>query len=301
MQETEFIWFDGKLIPWNKAKIHVLSHTLHYGGGAFEGIRFYETSKGPAIFRLKDHVLRLLYSAKALHMKLDYTEEEITDAIIQTVRVNKIKEGYIRPLIFYGYHKMGLNPIGNPVELVIACWPWGAYLAHESVNIKTSSYIRIHPDSTIVNAKLCGHYVNSMLASLELEGTSYDEALLLDDKGYISEGPGENIFFIKDNVLSTPQKGTILPGITRDSVIQFSEDLNLGLVETNITLEDAFNSEEAFFTGTAAEITPIHSIDDKAIGNGQCQVSKKIRSLYADIVRGKNEKYAHYLTWINDY
>ncbi len=300
MQKTESIWYNGKLVPWDEAKIHVLTHGLHYGSGAFEGIRFYETSKGPAIFKLKEHVARLIFSASVLRMALPYTEEQITAAIIEVVRSNKVKEGYIRPILYYGYGKMGVNPTGCPVDLAIACWPWGAYLPHDAVDIKTSHYIRIHPDSTEVSAKLCGHYINSLLASVDLQGTHYHEALLLDSAGYISEGVGENFFMMKEGILYTPKLGTILPGITRATVIQLAKDWGLEVIEQDLLLTEAYAADEAFFTGTAVEITPIRSIDDKLIGKEQPGViSTKVKLAYSDIVRGKNPAYQKNLTYID--
>jgi len=299
MQTTEFIWQDGKLVPWADAKVHVLTHTLHYGGGAFEGIRFYKTDKGPAIFRLNAHVERLFYSASALKMAVPYTKEQVTEAIINVVRVNKLEEGYIRPLLFYGYGKMGVNPVGSPVEFTIACWPWGAYLPHESAKVKISRYIRIHPDSSIVDAKLCGHYLNGILASLELQGTDYDEALLLDAKGYISEGVGENFFIIKDNVIYTPHLGTILAGITRETIFKLAKRAGIKVVEADIKPAEAYAAGEAFFTGTAAEVTPIRSIDDKVLNGGAIgPVSALIKSTYANVVRGKDPEFLDYLTYV---
>ncbi|EKD74550.1 MAG: hypothetical protein ACD_44C00405G0001 [uncultured bacterium] len=299
MQETESIWFNGKLVGWQDAKIHVLTHTLHYGGGAWEGIRFYKTDKGPAIFRLSDHVARLFYSAGVLKMPVPYSKEEITQAIIDVVRVNKLEEGYIRPIAFYGYTNMGVNPRGNPIQLAIACWPWGTYLKHKIVNIKTSKYIRIHPGSTVIDAKLSGHYLNGILASLELEGTSYDEALFLDSHGKISEGAGENFFFVKNNILSTPPRGTMLPGITRNTATQIADYLKIEFTEKELNLEEAYQVDEAFFTGTAAEITPIRSIDDHLIGQGEEGViTAKIKKTFLDIVHGRNTDFIKFLTFI---
>ena len=299
MQTTELIWKNGELVPWADAKIHVLSHTLHYGGGAFEGIRFYNTSQGPAIFRLNDHVDRLFSSASALKMSMPYSKETVIEAIKDVVRMNKLPSGYIRPIVFYGYSKMGVNPVGNPVELVIACWPWGAYLPHDSIDIKTSSYIRIHPDSTIVDAKLCGHYVNSILASLELQGTHYHEAIFLDSKGLITEGVGENFFMVKDNVIYTPRLGGILPGITRDTVIKLARKLNIKVIEADISLDDAYQADEAFFTGTAAEVTAIRSINDKPLGkNAVGNITAKIKKTYLELVQGKLKDFMDYLTTI---
>jgi branched-chain amino acid aminotransferase len=297
MQTTEKIWFNGKFLPWQDAQVHVLSHTLHYGGGAFEGIRFYKTPKGPAIFRLQDHVERLLYSARALRLSLPYTAEEIGNIIQEVVRVNQLEEGYVRPIAFYGYGKMGVNPIGSSVNFAVACWPWGAYLPHDTVNVKTSNYIRIHPASTIVDAKLCGHYLNGILASLELQGTHYQEALFLDDQGHLSEGVGENFFMVRDQVIYTPKLGSILAGITRDTVIQMAARLGYQVRQTQLRLEDAYAANEAFFTGTAAEVTAIHSIDDRVIGDGQeGPVTARVKKAYLELVRGKSEEFGHYLT-----
>ncbi|CEG56979.1 branched-chain amino acid transaminase [Legionella fallonii] len=299
MQTTEVIWHNGEFIPWADAKIHVLSHTLHYGGGAFEGIRFYKAPKGPAIFRLNDHVERFFYSMAVLKMNLPYSKEEVTTAITAVVSKNKLDSGYIRPLAFYGYGKMGVNPVGNPVDLIIACWPWGAYHPHESIDVKTSSYIRIHPESTVVDAKICGHYVNSILASLELQGTHYHEALLLDSSGYIAEGVGENFFMVKDGVIYTPTLGKILSGITRDTVIKLARTLSFSVIETDISLYDAYQADEAFFTGTAAEITPIRSINDKRLGkNDVGTVTAVIKKGYMDLVQGLSDDVMHYLTYV---
>lgn len=301
MQKTEFIWYNGKFVPWEEAKVHVLCHTLHYGGGAFEGIRFYKTDKGPAVFRLPEHVSRLFYSANSLKMPLAYTEEDIHNAIIETVRVNGIEEGYVRPLVFYSYGKLGVNPIGAPVDCIIACWPWKSYLAHDRVDIKTSRYIRIHPDSTIVDAKLCGHYVNSILAALEIKGTHYHEALLLDSNGYIAEGVAENFFMLKNDKLYTPKLGTILAGITRETILALAAKQGIEVIQTDIPLSEAYTADEAFFTGTAAEVTPIRSIDDKLIGKDRIgPVTTLIKQAYSDVVRGKNAEFLSYLTFVGE-
>lgn len=301
MQATETIWKNGMLIPWAEATIHVLSHSLHYGGGAFEGIRFYKTPKGSAIFRLNEHVDRLFYSTKVLKMNLPYSKEDVMLAIKNVAVNSNLEFGYIRPIAYYGYGKMGVNPLGNPVELVIASWPWGSYLPHDCVDVKTSSYIRIHPDSTVVDAKLSGHYVNGILASLELQGTHYHEALLLDSHGHITEGVGENFFMVKDNVIYTPNLGGILAGITRDTVIKLARNLNVVVVETDIPLSDAYHADEAFFTGTAAEVTAIRSINDNIFGDGKMGVvTSKIKSAYLDVVQGNNLEFSEYLTVIHD-
>lgn len=296
MNTTEVIWQNGVFVPWTEAKTHVLSHTLHYGGGAFEGIRFYKTEQGPAIFRLEDHINRLFYSASALRMVLEYSKEEVIDAIKDVVAMNKLDEGYIRPIAFYGYGKLGVNPIGNPVVLAIACWPWEAYLPHERVDIKTSGYIRIHPDSTVVDAKLCGHYVNSILASLELQGTHYHEALFFDSKGYITEGSGENFFMVKNGLIYTPKLGGILSGNT---IIQLACNLGFEVIEENITVNEAYQADEAFFIGTAAEVTAIRSINDKHLGQeGVGPITQLIKTAYMDLVRGKNSQFQSYLTYL---
>ncbi|WP_028388970.1 branched-chain amino acid transaminase [Legionella fairfieldensis] len=297
METTETIWQNGKLVPWADAKIHVLSHALHYGGGAFEGIRFYKTAEGSAIFRLSEHIDRLFYSANVLKMTLPYSKEEIITAVKEVVGNSKLEAGYIRPIAFYGYGKMGVNPLGNPVEFVIACWPWGAYLPYESIDIKISRYIRIHPDSTVVDAKLCGHYVNSILASLELQGTHYHEALFLDYKDHITEGVGENFFMVKDGVIYTPKLGSILSGITRDTVITLASRCGFKVVEVDISLYEAYQADEAFFTGTAAEITAIRSINDKLLGKGNVgNITAIIKKAYLDLVEGRNSELREYLT-----
>lgn len=300
MQPTEFIWLNKKLVPWHDAKVHVLTHTLHYGSGAFEGIRFYKTEKGPAIFKLPAHVDRLFYSASVLKMEIPYTKEEIATAVVDLIRANKITAGYIRPLVFHGYGKMGVNPIGCPVDCMIACWPWGAYLPHDAVDIKISRYIRIHPDSTIVDAKLCGHYLNGILASLEIQGTHYHESLLLDAKGYISEGVGENFFIVKNKVLYTPKLGTILAGITRETVFKLAAIAGLQVIEADLTPEEVYTADEAFFTGTAAEITPVRSLNDKILNSGQIgPITTSIKSAYDAVVHGKNPDFSEDLTYVD--
>ncbi len=300
MDETEFIWMDGKLVPWKEAKVHVLTHTLHYGAGVFEGIRCYETGKGPAVFRLKEHIDRLYYSAGTLKMKIPYSKEEFIKAVKETIKVNKLKAGYIRPICFFGYGKMGLDPKGAPVNCSIAAWPWGKYLGEGAVKVKTSKYVRIHPKSTAADAKICGHYVNSIFASVEAKDAGYNEALLLDYKGDVSEGPGENLFIIKGGKLITPKLGTILKGITRASIMQLAKDQGISVEEKTVTLEDVYGADEAFFTGTAAEVTGIESLDDKKIGDkAPGPITTKLRDLFMDIVHGKNEKYKDWLDFVN--
>ena len=292
---------DGEFVPWEDAKVHVLTHTLHYGAGAFEGVRAYETDKGPAIFRLTEHTERLFYSTKCIGMELPFSVQELDDATVELVRKNEVQHCYIRPLAFYGYGKMGLNPAGAPTHVIIACWPWGAYLPHEMVDLKVSSYIRIHPKSTIADAKIVGHYVNSILAVRELIGTNYHEALFLDLEGNIAEGPGENFFIVNGKEVTTPPLGTILAGITRETIMKLIVDLGYSVTERSISLDEALKAEEAFFTGTAAEVTPIRSIDDKVLGKGEVgELTAQLRDLYLDIVTGKSEKYSQFLTYVND-
>lgn len=300
METTKFIWHNGKLVAWDEARVHVLTHTLHYGGGAFEGIRCYPTSDGPAVFRLREHMERLVYSAGVLQMTLPYSVDQLCDATIELLRENKLPHGYIRPLVYFGYGVMGLNPRNAPVEIAISCWPWGAYLPHEAVDIKTSKYIRIHPRSVVADAKICGHYVNSILAALEVRGTKYHEALFLDADGNVAEGPGENVFAIFGKEIVTPPAGTILVGITRDTIKTVARDLGYTVTEKTLTPTALREADEAFFTGTAAEVVGISSLDDKPIGKGGLgPVSAKIRGAYLDIVNGRDERYRHYLTYIN--
>jgi len=297
MQTTATIWQNGKFIPWEDAKVHVLSHALHYGGGAFEGIRFYKTEQGPAVFCLSEHLDRFFYSTRMLKMAMPYTKAELTQTIMELVKRSQLEAGYIRPIAFYGYGKLGVNPRGNPVDLAIACFGWGAYLPHEQIAVKTSRYIRVHPDSTIVDAKLCGHYLNGILASLEIQGTHYHEALFLDSRGYISEGVGENFFMVKEDAIYTPKLGTILAGITRKTIITLAMSLGHRVVETDLTVEDAYQAKEAFFTGTAAEVSPIHSIDDHVLGEGKVgDITAAIKQAYLDVVHGRNATFADCLT-----
>ncbi|MEM2932825.1 MAG: branched-chain amino acid transaminase [Candidatus Pacearchaeota archaeon] len=299
MEETKKIWFDGKFVDWSNAKIHVLTHTLHYSSGVFEGIRAYYTEKGTAVFRLSEHVKRLFYSASCLKIKIPFSQQEIERAILETIKVNELKEGYIRPIAFFGYGKMGLHPVGAPVNVAIAVWPWGAYLGKEAVTVKISKYIRISPKSTIADAKICGHYTNSILASLEAKSAGFDEALLLDCEGNVAEGPGENIFLVKNGKLFTPAKGSILPGITRDSVIKIAKDLGIDVTEKKISVKELKSTDEAFFTGTAVEVCAIKKIDDVIIGDGKIgEITKKIKTVFEEAVRGKRKEYFKWLTFV---
>ena len=299
MEETEYIWMDGDLIPWDEAKVHVLTHTLHYGMGIFEGIRFYDTEKGPAIFRLQDHTTRLFNGSKKALLEIPYSQDQVNQAIIATVRKNGIRSGYIRPLVFFGYGKMGLNPRGAPTRVIIAVWPWGPYLGESGVRVKTSQFIRIHPACSHVDAKICGHYINSILASSEAKDQGYDEALLLDHAGYVAEGPGENIFIVKHGTLLTPPTGTILEGITRKSLMEIASNEGFKVHERSFRPEDIYDADEAFFTGTAAEITPIISLDDKTIAKGNIgPITKRLKDVFMDIVHGRDDRYKHWLTMI---
>ncbi|MCL4116810.1 UNVERIFIED_CONTAM: hypothetical protein GTU68_022226 [Idotea baltica] len=299
MEKTEFIWHNGKLIKWAEAQIHVLSHSLHYGTGAFEGIRVYKTDRGPAIFRLKDHLERLAYSASALDMKIPWNISEIEKETLELLKANKLEQGYIRHIVYFGEGILRVKPMGNPVQLSIACWPWGAYLPHDMVDLKISKYIRIHPQSTTADAKICGHYVNSVHAAIEIQDTKYHEALLLDFEGKVAEGPGENLFIVKDGKLITPKLGRILSGITRMTIFELAKDNNLEVVETELLPEDVFNADEAFYTGTAAEVTPIKSLDDNIIADGKIgKITELIKTEYMNLVTGKNTKYDNYLTFV---
>lgn len=303
IEKTSKIWMDGDLLDWDDAKIHVLTHTLHYGLGVFEGIRCYETDKGPAIFRLREHVQRLFKSAKIFLLDIPFTEEEIEQAIVETVKVNQVRECYIRPLVYIGEGAMGLYPKGNPVRVSIAVWPWGAYLGDDGIKngirVKTSSFIRNHVNSNMSRAKVCGYYVTSQLAKKEAVACGYDEALLLDTEGYVSEGSGENIFLVRDGLIKTTPLTSILEGITRDSVIQIARDEGIDVVEERFTRDEIYISDEAFFTGTAAEITPIRELDGRPIGEGRPgSITKRLQDIFFSTVKGKNPKYSNWLTYI---
>lgn len=299
MQTTKYIWQNGEFIEWEKAIVHVLCHAFHYGSGVFEGIRFYETKKGPAIFRLNEHTKRLFYSANVLKMNIPFSQEEINQATVEIVRKNKVSSGYIRPIIFFGAGKMGLNPVGAPVETAIACWPWGKYLGSGAIKVKTSPYIRIHPKSTICDAKISGHYINSILSSYDAQEAGCDESLLLDFEGNIAEGPGENFFMVKNNKLITPPLGKILKGITRDSVIILAKDMDIEVLEKNISLEEAYKADELFFTGTAAEVGAIGELDGNLINNGnEGKITKKLREKFFEIVEGNDSNYQSWLTLV---
>lgn len=294
---------DGKLVDWDKAQVHVLTHTLHYGLGMFEGIRCYKTDKGSAIFRLEEHVDRLFASAHIFSIEIPYSRKEIRDAIIKTIKVNNLRECYIRPLVYIGYGAMGLYPKGNPISVAIAAWPWGAYLGDEGIDkgirIQVSSFTRHHVNSSMTRAKVCGYYVNSQIAKKEAIMGGYDEAVLLDPEGYVSEGSGENIFIVRNGQIKTTPLTTILEGITRDSIIKIARDNRIPVVEERFTRDEIYIADEAFFTGTAAEVTPIREIDNRKIGIGsRGTITKKLQSIFFDVVKGKNKKYESWLTRI---
>lgn len=303
INKTEKIWMDGKLVPWDEAKVHVLTHSLHYGLAVFEGIRCYLTEEGPAIFRLDEHVQRLIKSASIFMLEIPYSEEELKRAIIETVKVNGVQECYIRPIAYLGYGAMGLYPKGNPVNVAIAVWPWGSYLGDEGlkngIRIKVSSYIRGHVNSFMARAKVSGYYVNSQLAKREAIMNGYDEALLLDADGYVSEGSGENIFIVRRGILKTTPLTSILEGITRDSIITIARDEGIKVLEERFTRDELYIADEAFFTGTAAEVTPIREVDGRRIGSGRPgEITRKLQNLFFDTVKGKNRKYRHWLTFV---
>jgi branched-chain amino acid aminotransferase len=296
------IWMDGTLVDWRDAKIHVLTHTLHYGCGAFEGVRAYHTAKGAAIFRLREHTERLFNSAKILRMKLPFTLQQVMDAQREVVRVNKLDSCYLRPLAWIGSEKLGVSPKNNTIHLMVAAWPWGAYLGEEGIKrgirVKTSSYTRHHVNITMTQAKTVSNYTNSILANMEATDDGYDEAMLLDASGFVSEGAGENLFIIKNGVVYTPDLSAgALNGITRNTVFSICDDLGLKVVEKRITRDEVYISDEAFFTGTAAEVTPIREFDRIEIGAGaRGPLTEKIQSAFFDIVNGRNLKYAEWLT-----
>lgn len=301
---TKLIWMDGKLFPWEEAKIHVLTHTLHYGLGVFEGIRCYKTEEGPAVFRLRDHIRRLENSARIMGMGLPYSFEELVAAVKDTIRANEIEECYIRPIAFYGYGEMGLNPKNSPVNVAIAVWPWGTYLGKEGlekgVRAVVSSWLRIDPRILPPQSKTVANYTNSILAKLEALRGGYDEAILLNAQGYVTEGPGENIFIVKDETLFTPPISSgALAGITRDSVLKIADDMKIEAREENISRDQLYRADEAFFTGTAAEVTPIKEIDGRQIGNGaKGPITEKIQSKFFNIVRGREPKFKHWLDYV---
>jgi branched-chain amino acid aminotransferase len=300
VQETEKIWMNGELVDWADAKIHVLSHALHYGSAVFEGIRAYGTDRGPAVFRLDDHLRRLERSAEVYFMELPYDREQLREAVHELIAVNEQDTCYVRPLAWRGYGEIGVNPLNAPVDVMIAVWPWGAYLGEDAlrdgVRVTISSWRRIGPNTIPAAAKATGQYLNSQLAKIEAVKTGYDEAILLNEQGYLADGSGENVFVLRDGRLSTPPNtASCLPGITRDTVMRIASDLGYPVVERDIVRTDLYAADELFFTGTAAEITPIRSVDDHEIGPGP--VTKAIQDAFFEITAGRSALSAEYLDY----
>ncbi len=304
VEKVSKIWMNGKLIPWEEANVHILTHSLHYGLAVFEGIRCYLCHDGKsAVFRLREHVDRLFDSAQIGDIKIPYSKREISDACKETLRVNRLREGYIRPIVFIGDGVMGVYPGDNPIQAAIITWSWGAYLGEgaleKGIRVKVSSFTRHHVNVMMTKAKICGNYVNSVLAKREVTKMGYDEALMLDTEGYVSEASGENIFMVKNGMVKTTPLTSILSGITRDSVIQIAKAKKITLLEERFTRDELYTAEEAFFTGTAAELTPIREVDDRLIGNGKPgPVTKELQAAFFEIVKGKNPNYREWLDYL---
>ena len=297
------IWFDGEMVPWREATVHVLSHGLHYGTGVFEGIRAYKSDKNVFVFRLREHIERLFNSAHIFGMPIPHSCEAMINASKQVISENNLDACYIRPIVFYGAETLGLSLVNKNavVHAAIAAWPWGTYLGDDAlekgIRVKTSSFSRHQVNSVMCRAKICGHYVNSVMANSEVAKDGYDEALLLDSNGFVSEGAGENIFLVKDGKLFTPSLTSVLEGITRNSVVVLAQDLGMPIVERLITRDDVYCADEAFFVGTAAEVTPIREVDGRGIGSGsRGDVTKRIQEAYFDCVRGKNSKHKDWIS-----
>ena len=297
------IWMDGKLVEWSDAKVHVLTHTLHYGTGVFEGVRAYETSGGPAIFRLEDHTNRLFESARLIGMKIPYNSKELNDAQSKVVKINNLKNAYIRPMCFYGSEGMGLRADNLKVHAIIAAWDWGSYLGDDKIlngiKVKVTDFPKRCEKSMLHKAKASGNYLYSMLALKDALNSGFDEALILDVDDNVNEGSGENFFMIANNTIHTPKDATVLNGITRQTVMKIARDLNYNVEETNISVDDVKSSDEAFFTGTAAEVTPIIQVDNVKINDGKPgEITKKIQKIYFDTIRGKVDEYDSWLTQV---
>ncbi len=305
MDEAKYIWMDGNFVPWNEAKVHVLTHTLHYGNGAFEGIRAYKTEDGIAIFRLQDHTKRLLNSSKILKLDVSFSQEELENAQIELLRKNEFKKNvYLRPLVYLGYGKMGLYHIGVPVHVAIAAWEWGSYLGEEGmekgIRVKISSIVRNSVKSMFGKAKAVANYLNSQMAKYEAVECGYEEALLLDEEGFVAEGSGECFCIVRDGTLITPPNDTSLESITQATVIELAREMDIPVQRRRITRDEVYISDEAFFTGTAAEITPIKEVDGRIIGEGKRgEVTAELQKAYFDVVYGRDKTYKHYLTYIN--
>jgi len=297
------IWFDGEMVPWRDAQVHVLTHTLHYGMGVFEGVRAYETDKGTAIFKLQDHTDRLFRSAHIMQMPMPFSKEEINEAQLAVVRENNLKEAYLRPMVFYGSEGMGLRADNLQTHVIAAAWEWPSYMSPESrelgIKVRTSSYTRHHVNISMCKAKANGHYINSMLALREALDCGCDEALLLDNEGYVAEGSGENIFIIREGIMFTPELTSCLDGLTRRTIFAFAEEVGVEIVEKRITRDEVYVADEAFFTGTAAEVLPIRELDGRPIGNGRRgPLTEKFQTMYFDTVKGRNPKYQDWLSYV---
>ena len=297
------IWYDGELVPWRNATTHVLTHTLHYGMGVFEGVRAYNTPQGTAIFRLQAHTDRLFDSAHIMGMKIPFSKDEINEATRAAVRENSLESAYIRPMVFYGSEAMGLRASGLKTQVIVAAWSWGAYMGDEAlqvgIKVRTSSFTRHHVNISMTRAKANGNYINSMLALQEAISGGADEALLLDPEGYVAEGSGENIFLVKNGVIYTPEVTSCLNGITRNTILTLAAEHGLEVVEKRITRDEVYIADEAFFTGTAAEVTPIRELDDRMIGDGKRgPITEKIQSIYFDAVYGRSDQYKSWLTYV---
>jgi branched-chain amino acid aminotransferase len=301
LDTAELIWMNGELIPWEDAKVHVLTHGLHYGTGVFEGVRCYDTEIGPAVFRNADHIDRLFKSAELYYMPIPYSREQLRQATLETISRNSFRECYIRPIVFRGYGTMGLFPLDAPVDVTIAAWPWGAYLGEEGkahgIRAKVSSWRRISPDSLIPHAKASGQYLNSILAKIESHKAGYDEAILLDDHGHVCEGSGENIYVVRDGVVYTPpQTAGILDGINRKSILQIARDLGFSVVERDLARAELTLADEVFLSGTAAELVPVREIDDHAIGSGEPgEITQTLQKAFDDALHGRTERYREWL------
>jgi len=292
MTEAKVIWMDGKLVPWGEANVHVLTHALHYGMGVFEGLRCYKGESGSYIFRLQEHTRRLFKSAHILRLNIPFTEEELNEATIETVRANELEACYIRPIAFLGYGAMGLYAPDNPIQVSIAAWSWGSYLGEEGlvsgIRVQTSSFSRHHVNASMTRAKASGYYINSVMAKMDAKSAGFDEALLLDVSGYVSEGAGENLFIVRGGVIETPPLSSMLDGITRSTVLSLAKEKGYEVVQRPLTRDDVYTADEAFFTGSAAEVTPVREIDFRAIGDGtRGPVTEALQTAYFDVVHGR--------------
>ena len=302
VDKLKSIWMDGVQVPWDDAKIHVLTHSFHYGAAAFEGIRSYRSDDGrSSVFRLRDHIRRLYDSSKILGFEIPFTFEQVSDACLQTLVANGLDEGYIRPIAYIGDGVMGVFPADNPIRVMIAVWRWGAYLGEEAlkkgIRVKVSSFTRYQPNSVMTRAKVTGNYVTGVLAKKEARALGFEEALLLDPDGFVAEGSGENVFIVRDGKLKTTPLTVILPGVTRATILKIAEDLNLEIEESRFTRDEVYIADEAFFCGTASEVTPIREVDGRVIGRGGMgPVTRRIQSLYFDVIRGRQPKYKDWLT-----